>query len=433
MALLYLSLEFIKQNQVNLAVVHVNHCLRGQESDEDERFVAALAARNGVPFYSSKKDVRQYARDHKHSLEEAARIVRYAYFDLILDKTKAKKLATAHTADDQAETLLDRFLRGSGSAGLAGMRPSRGRYLHPLLTFSRMELHKYVADNGLTYREDSSNTDLSFRRNRIRGELLPYLRKHFNPALTQTLCRGSVVFQEIEDYLSGQSKTALKSLVSLRTKNEIVLDIDRFMTYNYVIQKYVLFQCCHEFSISKDCLDFNRLNRILALIKCNRIGTRAAVGADKIEVLIDHDGVVFLKKEPEALPRVRIDLLNREPVAYHRYKFDWSIFQTDGVSEFIDNPKIELFDMDKVGRVLTLRKCKPGDSFVPLNFQGHKKVSNFFSDAKVPLRQRRFVPVLESEQGILWICGFRMDDRFKITDSTKQILRMEMKDCANAD
>ena len=432
MALLHLCLEAVRQNPLRLSVVHVNHGLRGEESDADERFVAALAARNELPFYSGTKDVRATARQHKHSLEEAARIVRYAYFEQMLNDTDAVMLATAHTADDQAETVIDRFLRGSGPAGLAAMRPARGRILHPLLTFSRRELHEYVTDHGLAYREDSSNADISFRRNRIRKELLPYLQAHFNSGVTKTLCRSAVVFQEIEDYLCEQGRTALKSLVSLRAKNEIVLDIDRFMSYNDVVQKYVLYECCHRFSISRDRLDFARLQNMLALFRQKRIGTRAAV-TDEVEVLIDHDGVVFLKREPEAPEQVRIDLLRHGPVAFHRYEFDWSVSQRNQASEFASDPRIELFDLDKMGQLLTLRKYAPGDQFVPLNFCGHKKVSDYFSDAKVPLRQREFVPVLESEKGILWVCGHRMDDRFKITDSTKQILRMEMKDRAHAD
>ncbi len=430
-ALLHLFLDCCSARQYKLGVVHVNHCLRAQESDDDESFVEKLASTKGLPFFSARRDVKKLARTAKLSLEEAARVARYEFFEKVLNEQQADALATGHTANDQAETVLDHFLRGSGSAGLAGMRRVRGRIIRPLLEFTRQELAQYLTDIKCPFREDASNSDLAFRRNRIRKELLPYLSENFNPGLTESLVRTSGIFHEIEEFLLQEGGKALKLLVSLQEKDQIVLDIDRYMTYNCLVQKYVLYQCCLELSLERNHLNFEGLHRILNLIRKRAVGTRTNVTND-FEVLIDHDGIVFRRKALEQLPRIELDLLGQRPLKFHTYQFDWSIRHDGQSSMFTLDPGVELFDLDKIGAGLSLRAFRSGDCFMPLNFQGRKKVADYFADAKVPLRQRDFVPILESEKGILWVCGYRMDDRFKVTESTRKILRIEMKERAHA-
>ena len=190
-ALLHLLAKVSSVLELSLAVLHVHHGLRGEEADLDLEFTRELAQKLELPFHFKKVDIRRYAMLHKRSIEESARVLRYQAYDQLLAETKAAKLATAHTADDQVETLLDHFLRGSGVVGLRGMTPTRESYIRPLLGFTRRELEQFVRENRLSFREDSSNRDLNFKRNRIRHELIPYLQKHFNPNLTQTLGRSA--------------------------------------------------------------------------------------------------------------------------------------------------------------------------------------------------------------------------------------------------
>jgi len=410
--------------QLQLHVVHVHHGLRGEEANRDADFVQSLARRYQVQFTLKKVDTKELASRRRLSLEEAARILRYEAFEEALEETGFIKVATAHSASDQTETVLDRFLRGSGIRGLGGISRTRAPYIRPFLDFTRQELHNHAVQQNLQYREDSSNSDVRFKRNRIRHQLIPLLEGSFNPNLTRTVNRSAAILRETELFLNDFASNAFKALVFLDNKNEIILDHDRFINYFDIVKKYIIFIACDFLRIDRNYLTFEKLERILKLIHHRRIGKRVLINKE-CELLVDHDGIV-IRKGGRNRKAERLDLHKEDSFVFDGYEFRWSIIERSAEVNFTTNTTVELFDFDAVGSKLQLRNFRPGDRFVPLNFNGRKKIADYFSDRKVPHRLRDAIPILESGEDIVWVCGYCIDDRFKVTKSTNRLLKMEM-------
>jgi len=429
-AMLDLMSQLRENYQLTLGVIHVHHGLRGREADEDLAFVEDLAAHYELPFFYQKVKTRELARSRKLSLEEAARVLRYQAFEQCLDRKQYHKVATAHTADDQAETVLDHVLRGSGSLGLAGMPMKRDRLIRPLLEVPRNELEEYVKERGLKYRVDSTNRDLRYRRNRIRLELIPYLQKHFNENLTDTLNRTAVIFSEYEAFLREQAEQAFQTLVLLQRKNQIVLEIKGFLKYFILLRKYILFTTFEKVGLKRAHVNFHKLENILVETKRNKVGTRLPVDQE-FEILIDHDGLVVQASHQETPSPAHFNLVNSEKLAFGEFDIQWTILENNETITFEPDRAIEFLDFEKTGADVCLRTLRPGDRFIPLNFNGHKKIADFFSDRKIPHRLREMTPILESSNGIAWICGYCIDDRFKITQKTRKVVKFEIRKSEN--
>jgi len=411
---------------LELAVCHVHHGLRGDDADKDQAFVEELARKRQLPCYVQKVNTPLFARKNNMSIEDAARTLRYRAFEATLQRTHFDKVALAHTASDQAETVLDHLLRGSGVRGMAGMPERRGPFVRPLLAFERTDLEAYASTRGLTHREDQSNREMRHKRNRIRHELLPYLRKNFNPRIDATLVRTARIFSETEQYLQAEADSAFKSLVFLQKKNEIVLDIEAFLSYLEISQKYILRKAFAVLGLAEITLNFDTFTRCLTLARSRRVGKKVPL-TDSHEIMIDHDGLVLYKPSRAALSPVEVELTDeRGEFHYADCLFRWELQETAEMSNYEANPGVELFDAEPVGNALTMEPFRAGDRFIPLNFHGHRKISDYFTDSKIPLRKRGRIPVLRAAKGVMWICGHCMDDRYKITENTRRVLKLEM-------
>lgn len=429
-ALLHLFCEIQDMFHLKLAIVHVHHGIRDKEADRDLEFVRALSDHYKLPFYFQKVDAPEFAQKEKYSLEESARILRYQFYEKTIKKSKFTKLATGHTANDQTETILQNLLRGSGILGMSGISETRGPYIRPLLIFARHELEVYVKQQELQYCQDSTNRELKYRRNRIRSELIPYLKENFNSNLIKTLNRSGEIFTENEQFLKFHADESFDSLVINRKKNKIILDINHFLNYFIILRKYIIFRAFDELSIKRNLLNFDKLNKILNLISNKKIGKQISFDRDWC-LYIDHDGIV-IKKNIEPFPRIEFNVLEKGPIRLRDYEFRWTIIERQYLKNYGENPNIEFLDFEQTGSLLYFRNFQPGDRFVPLNFTGHKKVADFFSDRKIPHHLREEIPILDSKRGIVWICGYCIDDRFKISSDSKRILKVEMKEISNA-
>lgn len=466
------------QGQLQLAVAHVNHQMRGNEADEDEAFVKALAQAVNLPFYSQRVDVPRSAQAHKLSLETAARELRYEALEEFRKNCQARAIVTAHTLDDQAETILDHLMRGSGLAGLAGMaaqtdiqlgfhhekfvvappsvvlsskgEPLKGKLqtgqlqtkvLRPLLPFSRQQLEAYAHSRELSWREDHTNTDAKFRRNRIRHELAPLLKTRFNPQIARSLERLAAIAGAADDYFHAEAEARLPEVIKETQSDKIILDIEQFWKYFPIIQLYVIRAVIQRLVGESVEPTFSETARILALLQSpepSRQNTgktslgRRFIWRRQIEVSVDHDGVVFQKqKEKGSDIFVAVTIGERCPIPETAMALlverkdlppDWRQ-QVHPYSQFVDAEKV-------VGKLI-VRFPKPGDHFVPLRGNaatgstGSKKLSDFFTDLKVPLHRRHSTPVLECGE-IIWVGGYRLDDRFKITPATRTALHLRL-------
>jgi tRNA(Ile)-lysidine synthase len=307
---------------------------------------------------------------------------------------------------------------------MRGMLPRRDVYIRPLLNCSRKELQTYVENRCLEYRYDESNADTAFRRNRIRHRLLPVLMEQYNPAIVQTLNRSAGLFAEAEDYLQHRAEEAYKSLIFLQKKNEIVLEIEAFLSYFQVIQKYILLHALAKLGMERRHCDFNRLNSAVSLIRRRRVGSRIIMHSG-IVIMVDHDGIVLGKSEERKLAEKKIRCSVDGTTTFDGYSLDWRHIGKDNV-DFTRGDSVAYLDYHKTGETLSIRSVVPGDRFYPLNFSGSRKVSDYLSDRKVPLRFRVKIPIIISSGKVVWIGGYRIDDRYKIDEDTRSILKFEI-------
>ena len=429
--LLHLFLKIKSEWNLKLVICHINHNLRGAEANRDQLFVEKLAENRHIVLHTQSVDVLTFAKANKMGIEEAARILRYRALDALRTKLAYHKIATGHTADDQVETVLDHFLRGSGLRGLQGMEECRGNYIRPLLEFSRMQLSKYAVQNKISHIEDTSNNNLDFKRNRIRHELIPHLETAFNPNIRQMILRTSEIFSEAENYFQKKADEIFESLVFFQNKNEIVLDIKSFLGYFKVLKKYTLIKAFQELKIDRNSLNFIAFQRILTLIENQKIGKRIQINTD-FEVLVDHDGLVVHKVQNQTPQKTEFSLSQKgREVTYNDYLFSWNVSKKSEIAKYKQNPNIEFFDAGKLSKQLVLRSFNSGDHFKPINFSGEKKISKYFSDKKVPLRKRKRIPILKSDNRVAWVCGYCLDDAYKVTSITEHVLKFELMERTN--
>ena len=421
----YIKDEFL----FSLKIVHLNHNIRGEEANRDRKFVEQLAEQYNIPASVAEVDVPQYIQEQKCSLEEGARILRYQFFNEELEKSEYNYLALGHNANDQAETILDHFIRGSGIRGLSGMSYIRGQFIRPMLSFTRKEIETYAQKNSLSYVTDTSNMEIKYKRNKIRHQLIPYLQTEFNPNIVNIILQTGNIIRENNIFLKSEAKKAFKAcLISLK-KNKIILDINQFLSYFSVLQVYVLFYLLELLLIEEKALNFPKINIFLSYIKKGKIGTKFPISNDW-EILIDHNGLVLY--QPRGDFEFKITLKKHYAFFDKEKFFTAELINKEQLPKiFTGNKNVEYIDFDKAKYPLRIRNYRPGDRFIPLNMKGHKKVSDFFTDKKVPLHIRKEIPLLTCSEGIIWIVGYQIDDRFKITDNSQTILKVEIKEGEN--
>ncbi len=414
--------ELKNQLKIELIVAHFNHKLRGVESDEDEEFVRRFASNLGLECYVRSEDTKEYCKRNKISIQEGARELRYNFFETLKLLKGFDKIATAHNANDNAETVLLNLFRGSGVNGLAGIQVKRGSIIRPLLFATRDEIEAYANEKGLQYRIDSSNLKTSYRRNYIRLKLLPLISENINPGIIETLNRTAQIFSELSEFIQHEVSKITKFIAIEENPEKVLVDIQRLKSYLYFIQESVIISVVETFF--KERIDFARVLSVLNLIDSTP-GSSVMLSGDLL-VYRDRQHLVFLRKREFTEAEVFMYVHPGE-----KYETDYFVFSSEFVKKedinFNPDTHIEYIDADLIADELILRNWQPGDWFVPLGMKGKKKISDFLIDLKIPIYDKRKILVLESEGKIVWVCGLRLDDRFKITDSTNKILKIEFR------
>ncbi len=405
---------------LRLGIVHINHQLRGSESEEDEQFVHSAAVSNGFRFFSARVDVMTFAHTRRCAKQEAARILRYEAIEKIRAAVHADAVATAHQANDNAETVLLNIIRGAGIHGLAGIPISRpnGRIIRPLLFASRNEIAAYAERRSIEFREDSSNASLVYRRNELRHAILPALQKRHRVDISGIFNRVSSNMRDIETKLALLLKKAGKTLFQA-ADGTWYLDLLQFSSLLPFVQEEILAEMLKTLGIEVSEKHIGALMRLTS----SQTGRRAFLGR-RIPVLRDRDRLLFLPERGQK--EYKIDI-----VIGHEYRFEGSIFsavpESQRPKKFGNDRSVEYVDASKLGSRLSLRTWKHGDRFIPLGMHKGKKVSNFFADLKIPLHQKSHIPFFESDGTIVWICGQRLDDRFKLTEETQKIIKLSYR------
>lgn len=408
--------------RLKLHAVYVDHGLRPAETPDEIEFCRKLCEGLSVPFVVRSIDVKTYAKEQGMNKQEAARELRYKAFDEVFAEIRADRLALGHTADDQIETFFMRFFRGSGPRGLSGIPPVRARIIRPLIELYRSDIEKFLDEERTNYMIDSSNLKEDYLRNKLRLLVIPEIKK-MNPGIVQTVSRTMDVLREEEKYFDLIVTMTLMKLISRKTDLRIELFLAPLEAMDKVILRRVLRRAVEETKGLRG-VEFIHIEDIIGLIKKGRHGDRLYLPKG-LRVIKTYSTLVITSEVPQRL-EVFILTVPGE-VVLKEIKSTVKASLEEKVDSFGDGKTMAVFDADKTGTSLTVRPREKGDFFYPMGFGRRKKLQDFFVDEKVPRDERDAIPIIVSGSDIVWVAGYRGDERFKVTDGTKRFLRLEFK------
>ena len=434
--LLHILFGLRQELGVELHIAHLDHRLRGAESEADAAYVEKLAASLGVPATIEKRDVKTYQKEKRISLEEAAREVRYRFLADVAGNIGADYIVTGHTLDDQVETILMHIIRGTGTRGLVGLKPYSqwqldGRSItvvRPLLEVSRQQTAEYCQENKLIPRLDTSNLSLSPLRNRIRQQLLPLL-KSYNPGVVEALLRIAVIANDEIAFLDAEV-TRLWPAVVAQEEGMIILKKESFNKLPTAIKRHLLRTAVGHILGSLKDIETRHIEEILAIL--DKPAGRQINLPGGLIFSIEYDRYLLGLETVNTCPyhviggEYRINIPGKTNLP--GWLVEAEIIKTQAMKKEDDDFTAHL-DLDKAGNELEVRQRKPGDRFQPLGLAQPKKLNEFMIDTKIPRSWRRRIPVVYSPKQILWLVGYRIDDRVKVTEETKKVLRLEFKRC----
>ncbi|MEI7903898.1 MAG: tRNA lysidine(34) synthetase TilS [Candidatus Firestonebacteria bacterium] len=421
-ALLLLLSSLKREYGLKLFAVHINYRLRGAESDGDQVFIEKLCRKLKVPLKVVRAD---FNRERKPgSVQEAARNFRYMIYSSVAKEHKAARVAVAHNKDDQVETMLMRFLRGSGTEGLAGIPPVRKLFpgvavIRPLLESTRKEIEKYLKDLRIKPRTDSSNLKEVYLRNKLRLKLIPDIEKNYSPGFKEAASRLLNILNEENNYISSGARKAFAAL-SEASESAVVFEKKGLLKVHPAILMRI-FRLAVEF-LKGDLagIEYKHLETCEGMLKAGR-GKMDLPGGLVAEI---NSGKMYFRVRLGARLETAVIALPGKTAA-GTYNFTARILKAPlkyrGGNE-------ACLDLDTLELPLLARTRKPADRFRPLGMKGNKKLQDLFVDAKIPEFERDSVPIITDNSGrIAWVVGLRIDDRFKITPGTKKVLHLKAK------
>jgi tRNA(Ile)-lysidine synthase len=411
--------KFKRKYKVDLCAVHFNHGLRGKESDADEIFSKEFCKRKSIPLNVVKINVKLFSKKNKISIEEAARTLRYENLNKIAERTQSTKIITAHNQSDNTETILLNLFSGTGFSGFSGIPVQRGNIIRPFLCLTKQEISNYLEQAKILFRVDSSNLKDDYKRNYIRNRILPLVRLKLNPAIDEALFRSSKNFENtlflnhklidhiVAEYVTHNSNAVsfpllLADLFDGKIPGEIL---------KIIFKRYLK----HEFEYD----DYVKINSLISKQKGRKIQL-----SKKLVVLREEESI-------------RIELTGKPSNNNYTLKTGGKVdlgskiigieqVKSENV-QFKNNGKVEFISADGMDENFILRTWKAGDKFKPLGMKNFKKVSDFLTDSKISVSERKDQLVLTNRNQIVWIVGLRIDDRFKLNSKTKKIYKLWLK------
>lgn len=413
-------LSFEHGYQLHLA--HINHKLRDAEADRDEAFVRRLAKRYDLPCHVTHVETRPFARKHHLSIEEAARELRYRFLRQMCGTIHAQYCAVAHTADDTAETLLLNLVRGSGLTGLAAIPPKRpltkkAMLIRPLLGITRQEIVRYATARTLEWEEDSTNADPSYTRNRIRHQVLPVLKEQLNPRIVETLARTAELLRQADGFIESFIESTFLEIATIRD-GRVELNRNALSQMHQFLQGELIERALSELT-DRRTLPQAAVERVRRLLTAET-GTRQSV-AGTITAIADRTHLVL--SDESTLHTVYLPLFKLGTYQIGRVTITLEEIDRNDV-RLGANPNIEYFDYDKLPYRLFLRTWQAGDRFAPIGMDGRQVlVADYLTNAKLSDYDRRTAVVLATATDIVWLCGYRMSEHYKLSNDTRRIIR----------
>ncbi|MFO7667873.1 MAG: tRNA lysidine(34) synthetase TilS [Desulfobacterales bacterium] len=444
-ALVHVMEEIAPIFSVKLGIAHLNHSLRGNESDTDAGFVVSLSEKLNLPCYTAKEDIIAYKKKHGLSIEEAGRRVRYSFFENIAQMEGFNKIALGHTSDDNAELILMYLIRGSGPLGISGIPPVRGVYdsklliIRPFIKTARFDIIKYISSNGLSHVVDKSNMDMKYLRNKIRNDLIPELKQNYNPKIVDTINRLASIMRSEDEWIENELEPVLKKCTMFEEINRIVLSISGINTLHPAVKRRIARSAIRKVKGDSRRLGYSHIELLMAQliydsdswsldlpdrIRITRAGKKLIVSKEEknlrhlsskrsvyneafFEHVINKPGLIVDEKEGFSISFSEITDMNLQDI-YHAV------------------PGTAFFDMEKIDFPLIIRNYLPGDRFTPLGMKGSQKIAKYLMNNKVPREKRIKSPVVISNGKIIWLAGFVIDNSVKVTTGTRKILKAEL-------
>jgi len=419
-ALVHLLLELRREWRIEIALAHFNHRLR-RTAERDERFVRRAAERWALPLFVKKHNVRAYARRRRLNLEEAGRELRYDFLKRTAAKIGANKIATGHTMNDQAETVLMRLLRGAGSHGLAGIAPIvDGAIIRPLLGIERRELERYLRKENLSFCRDESNQDRRFLRNRVRLGLIPYLQKNYDPAIVRSLSRLAAITQAEDDFLDKVTREKCRRFIIHKGAARL-LDMRRVSSLPEALARRCVRQYLRELIGDLRGISYHDADALLGL------GDGKDFPLKKGLVLSRTGGFISVKEK--TIPKRRYQYLwdgrGVLPVREIDARFRGKRIQRDKIRSYRFGDAARCYcDAGKLDFPLLVRSRLDGDRYRPFGSPGRKKLKEILRAKRIPVRDRDKHPVFLSGGKIVWVLGLPVAEEFKLTAQTKTVLAL---------
>ena len=404
---------------ITLSAFHLNHLLRGTESDEDEKFCRAFCEKEEIEFHSENFDVKKYAAKNKLSLEEAARIIRYNLLENFAEANGFSKIVTAHNSDDNTETVLLNLFRGTGLNGASGIPVKRGMVIRPFLSVAKKEIVDYLTGNNILFRTDSSNLQNDFNRNFLRNEIIPKIRKKINPSLDLNILKFSETAADSYKIISGLTDKIIKQGIE-PTENGIKIlnlinsnfeDETTKMAIKLSTEKYL-----------NIILSFDNILQIKNLFAHNT-GSRLDL-SDNLSAIREREFIYLYRKDLQNEQKKEWTLNLNEEINIEGKKISARIVPKATIN---NSGNIEFIDGDRISFPLKIRRWKAGDKFTPLGLKGTKKISDFLTDIKVDAANKKNQFVVLSNKKIIWVINGRIDESVKTDKNSKRIIKLWVK------
>ncbi|GKU26152.1 tRNA lysidine(34) synthetase TilS [Clostridium folliculivorans] len=415
---------------ISLGAAHINHLLRGDDSFEDESYVEKMCASLGIPCFTKRVDIESMAKEKSISSEMAGREARYGFFNEIIKEEGFNKVAIAHNANDQAETILMRVMRGTGIDGLVGIKPVRDDiYIRPILCIAREEIEDYCVSNNLNPRIDRTNLESIYSRNKVRLEMIPFIKNNFNKDIVESLNRLASLANIDSEYIDKSSEDMYFKFCKEKV-GTVIINKEAFNIHEALLTRLVRksifyvsgatynFEMKHIYDIillqkGKTGKNINLPNKIVAENSYGDIiiSIRKFDKCKSIEFIIS-------KKE---LDEKKIENLRLDGLMYDTVL---QVKQNNNKIDLNSSDLIKYFDYDKIKQNIIIRNRKNGDKIKPLGMTGTKKIKDIFIDNKVPNNLRDEIPLVCFDSNISWIVGLKISDLFKVNKNTKKILQI---------
>lgn len=421
--------ELAEKLSLRLQAVHVNHGLRGEESDGDQAFVEQLCRERGIPLFVYARPVAELAAENHMGLEEAGRMVRRQAYQECLERRGATKIALAHHQNDMAETLLFHLARGTSLPGMAAIRPVNGAIIRPLLCISREEIEHDLNNGGIVWRTDSTNLEDDYTRNSIRHQMIPYLERRVNVQTVRHMAEAAGDLEAAGHFLREEALKRMKELV-LDQGNRLMI-LEGLLGEPEILQGYMILECLQRLAGARKNLTRSHVSMVRGLMSM-QTGKRICLPYG-ITGIRDYRGVCLKagggagpkKPEPVPLPEGLVPVGSSARFCFGEYEAVCGIYERNG-EKIPEKAYTKWLDYDKIKNSLVIRTRKQGDFLVIDKNGGRKKLKDYMIDQKIPRQERDSIPLLASGPEIFWVAGHRISESCKIDNNTRHVLHIQI-------